>query len=87
MLNKEQSEAVADALLSPSMEAQKTAKARAEKQQRDHTARLRHAWVGLAGFAIGAALGYALLGNAVPTAIAGLALGLIAGKILARRTA
>lgn len=85
MLNREQSEAVADALLSPSIETQKTAKARAEKQQRDSSARQRYAWLGLAGFAIGAALGYTLLGNAIPAGFAGLALGLIAGNILARR--
>lgn len=87
MLNKEQSEAVADALLSPSMEAQKAASLRVEKQQRARAARQRYAWLGLAGFAIGAALGYMLLGDAIPAAFVGLALGFIAGNILARRAA
>ncbi|MBA3486100.1 MAG: hypothetical protein H0T88_02725 [Lysobacter sp.] len=78
---------MADALLSPSLEAQKADSLRVEKQQRERAARQGYAWFGLAGFAIGAVLGYALLGNAMPMAFAGLALGFIAGNILARRAA
>lgn len=87
MLNREQSEAVADALLTPSLEGQEADRLRLEKQRRERAARQRYAWLGLAGFAIGAAVGYTLLGNVIPAAFVGLALGFIAANILARRAA
>ena len=85
MLDKEQSEVAADALLSPSREAQMAAKERAEAQHRKRATQQRIGWFGLSGFAIGAAFGYVFLGNALPAGFVGLALGFIVGQFLSRR--
>ena len=85
MLSTEQSDVAADALLSPSREAQAAATKRADELHRKRVARQRVGWFGLAGFAIGAACGYMLLGNVLPAAFAGLGIGFVVGQFLSRR--
>ena len=87
MLDKKQSEAVAEALLLPARQAQEAAEILKEEQRRKLVAQRRFARFGFVGFVAGGAIGYFIFGNIWPTALAGLGVGLILGQFIHRRAA
>jgi F0F1-type ATP synthase assembly protein I len=87
MLDKEQAEAVSEALLSPARAAQEAAQKRKDEQRRKLVAQQRLALFVLAGLAIGGAVGYLFYGKLFPSGLVGIALGLAVGYVVRRRAA
>lgn len=84
MLTRDQSDAAADALLSEDRRSQLDKRAALESGRRKLIAHQRAGLLGLAGFAIGAGLGYLFLDTFTPAAYFGLGSGYLAGKVLFR---
>jgi len=80
VLSKEQSEAVAEALLLPARHAKEAAEIHKEEQQRKLVAQRSFARSGFFGFFAGGAIGYLIFGNIWPTALAGIGFGFTLGK-------
>jgi len=85
VLSKEQSDAVAVALLLPARHAKEAAEIHKEEQRRKLAAQRRFVRVGFFGFLAGGAIGYLIFGNIWPTALAGIGVGFILGKLILRR--
>jgi hypothetical protein len=91
VLNKDQADTAAEALLSPAREAQEAAHQslleRLEKKRRKQAVLRRASIYGFAGFGLGAFIGHIYLGNFVPSALGLMGLGLIIGTSIHRRAA
>lgn len=86
-MDKEQSEAVAEALLSPARGVQANAQARIAQRARTRATRRRYAWCGLAGLLLGGLVGHLAFDGIVPAALVGLGLGTVLGRSMGRRAA
>lgn len=86
-MDKNQADAVARAILEPDLKLQEEL---ARKRTAD-TAKLamqrRLAWFGLAGFAVGAAVGYYVSGRCTPYGLVGLCMAVIVGRLVPFRAA
>jgi hypothetical protein len=85
MLDKEQSEAIAEALLLPTQQARKAAEIRNEEQRCKLVAQQRFAKFGFVGFVIGGAISYGLYGKLFPVGLLGIGIGFALNFYITRR--
>lgn len=87
MLNKEQAESVAEAILAPGRDAQVVARKKIEQQRSKIALQQYIAGFGLTGFAIGAIAGYILFDDIMPLCMGGTGLGILLGRFNQHRAA
>jgi hypothetical protein len=81
MLNKEQANAVTDALLAPDQDVQMATAKRRERAIRVEAARRRTAFFALVGMAAGSVVGYMASGTVFPSALYGFGVGAALGFV------
>jgi hypothetical protein len=87
MLNKEQANAAADAILAPVRDAQVAARKISEKRRDKIASQQYIAGFGLAGFVICGIVGYVIFDDIVPSCIVGSSVGAILGRFTQHRAA
>jgi hypothetical protein len=87
VVTKEQSEAVSEALLSPAREAQGAVKKREEEHQHSLAVHRRSGGIGLIGLLLGGVAGYVFHFPPITTALVGLGIGFLVGRVTYQRAA
>ena len=85
MLDKEQSEAVAEALFLPDRERQNASQLRKETQRLKRISLRRAAFLGFFGLVLGGAFSYMLYGRIFPLGLIGMSIGFALGYFITRR--
>jgi hypothetical protein len=86
-MDKNQADAIAQAILEPDLKFQEELSRRRAADAAKLSMQRRLAWFGLAGFAIGAAVGYYAFGRLTPYGLVGLCAAVLIGRLIPSRAA
>ncbi|KRA41541.1 hypothetical protein [Pseudoxanthomonas sp. Root630] len=86
-MDKKQADAIARAILEPDLKAQEDLNRRRASEAARLIMQRRLAWFGLAGFSIGAAIGYYAFEKVAPYGLIGLCVAVLVGRLIPSRAA